>query len=36
LDLDELGRPQIDAVAALDAYTPHTLPASEYVLWRER
>lgn len=31
LDLDEIGRPQLDAVAALDAYTPHTLPASEYL-----
>ena len=31
LDLDEVGRPQIEAVAALDAYTPNTLPASEYL-----
>ena len=32
LDLDEYDRPQIAEVAAMDAYTPRVLPASELVL----
>jgi hypothetical protein len=32
LDIDEYDRPQIAEVAAMDAYTPRVLPASELVL----
>lgn len=32
LDIDEYDRPQIEAYAALDAFTPHTIVASEQVL----
>ncbi len=31
LDLDEYDRPQLDSAQALDAYTPHLLPASDHV-----